>query len=95
MLLIVFAVFIVATVGDADFGQLAVSTYPSVKEIAAAVALTFFAYLGFAVIATTAEAILEPGRNVPLATYVASGHRHRAVRADLDRVSTGRCPSTR
>ena len=68
MLLIVFAVFIVATVGDADFGQLAVSTYPSVKEIVAAFVLTFFADLGFAVIATTAEAIPEPGRNVPLAT---------------------------
>ncbi len=71
VLLIVFAVFIVTTVSDADFGQLAASTYPSVQEIVAAVALTFFAYLGFAVIATTAEAIPKPGRNVPLATYVA------------------------
>jgi amino acid transporter len=71
VLLIVFGVFIVATLSDADFDQLAVSTYPSAGQIIAAVALTFFAYLGFAVIATTAEAIPRPGRNVPLATYIA------------------------
>jgi amino acid transporter len=71
VLLVVFVVFIVATVSDADFDQLAASTYPSATKIVAAVALTFFAYLGFAVIATTAEAIPRPGRNVPLATYVA------------------------
>jgi amino acid transporter len=73
VLLIVFAVFIVATVSDVDVDQLAVSTYPSAGKIVASVALTFFAYLGFAVIATTAEAIPRPGRNVPLATYVALG----------------------
>ena len=71
VLLIVFGVFIIATVGDADFGQLAVSTYPPAGDIVAAVALTFFAYLGFAVIATTAEAIPRPARSLPLATYTA------------------------
>jgi amino acid transporter len=71
VLLVVFAVFIVATVSDVDVDQLAASTYPSAGQIVASVALTFFAYLGFAVIATTAEAIPRPGRNVPLATYVA------------------------
>jgi amino acid transporter len=71
VLLLVFGVFILATVTDADFEQLAASTYPSASDIVASVALTFFAYLGFAVIATTAEAIPRPSRNVPMATYVA------------------------
>jgi len=71
VLLIVFAVFIAATVSDADFGRLAPSTYPAAGDVIASVALTFFAYLGFAVIATTAEAIPRPSRNVPVATYVA------------------------
>jgi amino acid transporter len=71
VLLLVFGVFIAATVSDADFDQLAASTYPPAGDIVASVALTFFAYLGFAVIATTAEAIPRPGRNVPMATYVA------------------------
>lgn len=37
----------------------------------AGVALTFFAYLGFAVIANTAESLPQPSRNVPRATYIA------------------------
>jgi amino acid transporter len=73
VLLAVFAVFIVVTVGDADFDLLARSTYPPVADIVAAVALTFFAYLGFAVVATTAESIENPARNVPRATYLALG----------------------
>jgi amino acid transporter len=71
VLLVVFVVFIAVTWADADFGMLALSTYPSVSDIVAAVALTFFAYLGFAVIANTAESIPYPARNVPRATYAA------------------------
>jgi amino acid transporter len=71
VLLAVFAVFIVVTIGDADFDLLARSTYPPGGDIVAAVALTFFAYLGFAVVATTAESIDDPARNVPRATYFA------------------------
>ena len=71
VLLAVFAVFIVATLKDADFSMLAVSTYPSWNKIISAVALTFFAYLGFAVIANTAESMPDPARNVPRATYLA------------------------
>jgi len=70
-LLVVFGVFIVATFKDLNTDLLAVSGYPSLRAIVSSVALTFFAYLGFAVIATTAEAIPKPGRNVPLATYIA------------------------
>lgn len=71
VLLVVFAVFVTATIGEIDLDRLAPSTYPSVSNIVAAVALTFFAYLGFAVIANTAEALPEPARNVPRATYAA------------------------
>jgi len=71
VLLAVFAVFIVVTIGEADFGLLAVATYPPLTDIVSAVALTFFAYLGFAVIATTAESLDDPVRSVPRATYIA------------------------
>jgi amino acid transporter len=71
ILLGVFAVFIVATFGEVDLDFIAPSTYPSATKIVAAVALTFFAYLGFAVISTTAESINDPARSVPRATYLA------------------------
>jgi amino acid transporter len=71
VLLIVFAIFVVATFTEIDFDRLAPSTYPSVSSIVAAVALTFFAYLGFAVIANTAESLPQPSRNVPRATFIA------------------------
>ena len=71
VLLIVFAVFIVATVerrrlrpaGGVDVSAGRATSSPRSRS-------TFFAYLGFAVIATTAEAIPRPARNVPLATYI-------------------------
>ncbi len=50
VLLVVFAVFIVATFVEIDFDLLAFSGYPPVSDIVASVALTFFAYLGFSVI---------------------------------------------
>jgi amino acid transporter len=71
ILLGVFAVFIVVTLAEVDLSMMAVSTYPSVFDIVAAVALTFFAYLGFAVISNTAESLPNHGRNVPLGTYLA------------------------
>jgi len=71
ILLAVFAVFVVATFTEIDFDRLAPSTYPDSSSIVAAVALTFFAYLGFAVIANTAESLPEPRRNVPRATFIA------------------------
>lgn len=73
VLLVVFAVFVTATFTEIDVDRLAPSTYPSVTSIVAAVALTFFAYLGFAVIANTAESIPSPSRNVPRATFIALG----------------------
>jgi amino acid transporter len=72
-LLVVFAVFIVATVTHLDSNLLAPSGYPSARSITASVALTFFAYLGFAVISFAAGDIARPERNLPRAMYSALG----------------------
>ena len=72
-LLVVFAVFIAVTIVDIDFDLLAFSTYPSVSDIVASVALTFFAYLGFSVITFAVGDLRNPGRELPLAMVVALG----------------------
>src|SRR4029453_477858 len=73
VLLCVFAVFIAVTITDIDFDLLAFSTYPSVSNIVASVALTFFAYLGFSVITFTAGELRDPTRDLPKAMYGALG----------------------
>jgi amino acid transporter len=73
VLLAVFAVFIVVTLADADWDLLAPSTYPSGADIVASVALTFFAYLGFAVISFTAGDLRDPARELPRAMYLGVG----------------------
>jgi amino acid transporter len=72
-LLVVFAVFIVATLTQLNPHLLAPSGYPSTRSIIASVALTFFAYLGFAVISFAAGDIARPERNLPRAMYLALG----------------------
>jgi amino acid transporter len=72
-LLVVFAVFIVATFTQLDTHLLSPSGYPSARKIISSVALTFFAYLGFAVISFTAGDLEKPERSLPLAMYVALG----------------------
>ena len=72
-LLAVFTVFIVATFAHLDTHLLAPSGYPAARKIISSVALTFFAYLCFAVISLAAgdpEAGAEPS----------SGDVHRARR---------------
>jgi amino acid transporter len=73
LLLVVFVVFIVATLTDLDPSLLAPSGYPSVAKIISSVALTFFAYLGFAVITFAAGDLERPRRQMPIAMYVALG----------------------
>lgn len=73
VLLAVFAVFIVVTLADADWGLLAPSTYPALTDIVASVALTFFAYIGFAVISFTAADLRDPRRQLPRAMYLGVG----------------------
>jgi amino acid transporter len=72
-LLAVFAVFIIATLTELNPHLLAPSGYPSLREIIASVALTFFAYLGFSVISFTAGDLPKPERNLPRAMYLALG----------------------
>lgn len=73
LLLAVFAVFIVVTFAQIDPDLLAPSTYPSSMTIVSSVALTFFAFLGFAVISFTGDDLPNPGRNLPRAMYLALG----------------------
>jgi len=71
ILLAVFAVFIVATVSQMDASLLAPSTYPPVRSIVSSIALTFFAFLGFAVISFTAGDLSEPTKELPKAMIYA------------------------
>jgi amino acid transporter len=71
--LAVFAVFIVVTISDVDWGLLAFSGYPSFSDILASVALTFFAFLGFSVITFSAGDLEDPARGLPRAMYAALG----------------------
>ena len=71
ILLLVFAVFIVVTLAQVDPSLLSPSTYPPTAEIVSSVALTFFAFLGFAVISFTGGDLPEPSKNLPRAMYLA------------------------
>jgi amino acid transporter len=70
-LLVVFGVFIVATITNLHPHLLAPSGYPGLGDIISSVALTFFAFLGFAVISFAAGDLAHPKRELPIAMYVA------------------------
>lgn len=72
-LLAVFAIFVVVTLANLDTQLLAPSGYPSTASIVSSVALTFFAYLGFAVISFTGGDLQNPRRDMPRAMYLALG----------------------
>jgi amino acid transporter len=72
-LLVVFSVFIVATFTELNTHLLSPSDYPSTRKIISSVALTFFAYLGFAVISFAAGDLPKPERTLPRAMYLALG----------------------
>jgi len=69
--LTVLAIFSVGTLTQVDPALLAPSTYPPLRQILSSVALTFFAFLGFGVIAFSAGDIRDPARNLPRAMYAA------------------------
>ena len=71
--LAVFAVFLVVTIPDVDWGLLSVDSYPPLNDIVASVALTFFAFLGFSVITFSAGDLANPRRGLPVAMYTALG----------------------
>jgi amino acid transporter len=72
-LLVVFAIFVLVTLTHLDTRLLAPSGYPSATSVVSSVALTFFAYLGFAVISFTGGDLENPRRNLPRAMYLALG----------------------
>lgn len=73
VLLAVFAVFIVVTLAQLDPDLLAPATYPPPVDIVSSVALTFFAFLGFAVVSFTGADLPNPSRTLPRAMYLALG----------------------
>jgi amino acid transporter len=69
----ILTLFAVATLANLHLNLLAFSGYPSLREIVASVALTFFAFLGFGVITFTAKDLPQPGRQLPRAMFIALG----------------------
>lgn len=67
----VFAVFVVAALPELDANNLDPAGYPGLRSVLASIALTFFAYLGFAIITFSAGDLREPSRQLPIATYAA------------------------
>ena len=69
----ILTVFAVSTLANMDPDLLRFSDYPSLSDIVASVALTFFAFLGFGIITFTAKDLADPGRQLPRAVYLALG----------------------
>lgn len=69
----ILAVFSVVTIANMDPSLLSPSGYPPFKDIVAAVALTFFAFLGFGIVTFTAKDLARPRRELPRAIYLALG----------------------
>ena len=61
----ILSIFAVSTLANIDPDLLAPSKYPSVADIIASIALTFFAFLGFGVITFTAKDLVDPRASAP------------------------------
>jgi amino acid transporter len=73
VVLILLSGFAIAMLVQIDASMLAPASYPPFRDIFASVALTFFAYLGFGVIAFTGGDIENPAKNMPRAMYISLG----------------------
>jgi amino acid transporter len=62
--------FAYITLRNADYSLLSPDDYPSATSIVSSVALTFFAFLGFAVVAFSAADMKNPQRDLPRAMYL-------------------------
>jgi amino acid transporter len=69
----ILTLFAVTTIATIDLDLLAFSGYPSLADIVASVALTFFAFLGFGVVTFTAKDLADPSRQLSRAIYLALG----------------------
>jgi amino acid transporter len=58
------------TIRNGDFSLLSPDNYPGVSSIISSVALTFFAFLGFAVVAFAAGDMEDPRKDLPRAMYL-------------------------
>lgn len=73
IVLVVLVGFAIAMLVQINPALLAPSGYPPMSYILASVALTFFAYLGFGVIAFTGGDLENPKKNMPRAMYISLG----------------------
>jgi amino acid transporter len=73
IVLTVLSLFAVAMLVTMDASMLAPASYPPVSYILASVALTFFAYLGFGVIAFTGGDMENPAKNMSRAMFISLG----------------------
>jgi len=73
IVIVVLTGFAIAMLVQINPSLLAPSSYPPLSYILASVALTFFAYLGFGVIAFTGGDLVEPKKNMPRAMFISLG----------------------
>lgn len=69
--LAILSAFAIGLSGQAQDGRLAAETWPAATSILGSLALTFFAFTGFAVISNAADRMAEPKRDLPRAMYLA------------------------
>jgi amino acid transporter len=69
----ILSLFAITTLANLDRGLLAPSDYPPFADIVAAIALTFFAFLGFGIVTFTAKDLEDPSHQLPRAMYLALG----------------------
>ena len=91
----ILSLFAVTTLANIDIDLLAVSDYPSVKDIVSSVALTFFAFLGFGVVTFTAKDLKHPARAAAAGHLPRARHRHRRSTSPSRSGCSARSPSTR
>jgi len=65
--------FAVVLSSHADVSHLAVNTWPDASPILGSLALTFFAFTGFAVISNAADRMKDPKRDLPRAMFATIG----------------------
>jgi len=71
--LVLLAGFTVALVGYMEPARLSPATWPGGTPVLGSLALTFFAFTGFAVISNAAERMEDPARDLPRAMYASIG----------------------
>ena len=70
VVIVILGGFAFITIRNADFSLLSPANYPPARSILSSVALTFFAFLGFAVVAFSAGDMKDPRRDLPKAMYL-------------------------